>query len=453
MTTEDSSGGEFFDDFQLPEYDMETSPGSPPSPKRSKKTVPSRGRKKRRSSKDHDDISNDTSSDEDLEKSSQISSSSSSSRGRGRGRGRGGSRGRGRGGSRGRGRGRKRSDDYDERADISDDADDDTDDDDPTASETTSDPHSNSPTLQTSTTSNEEHAFKLTQPDDKITLDGGEINEIVRNVNKRIGTGRYGVVYEVETTLGKVALKLWRKQTRFSKNDAGQLVTEALATQQCRSDNIVDLVGYHLVPPAACIITRYCQHGTLTRYYTEHMDTAYTHSKDFLCDLENAVSYVHSLGYLHRDIKTDNCFIDWSDTSGRLILRLGDFGHAADADYTGAPVSGTTGWDAPELNRGKRATQKSDIYSMGLVAFFLLNGKVPWSKSIFLKSDSDAGWARLVIECTKRLPEKRPGHDKIKEMLKTIPQLEKFPTSSTRLKLETIYSSNDDDDDDLNDKQ
>ena len=380
-------------------------------------------------------------------------------RGRGRGRGRRAStvvdgeteieasatRGRGRGRGRRRGRPRKVVVDVSTDSDTSESDDDDDDDDDPSSPQSRGAQPSNEASGNPSDAKSddeEEKVFTLSPPSDGITLDDFEINQIVYSVHGRVGEGRYSVVHKFKSTLGTLALKLWRNQTRFSQDAAAQLINEAVITQRCRSENVVEFVGYYLVPPAVCMVTRYCHYGTLTRYYADNRSTAYIRSKDFLHDLENAVAYVHELGYLHRDIKPDNCFVEWSPTAGRLGLRLGDFGHAVEAENAGVAVRGTDAWAAPELDRLGRATQKSDIFSVGLVAFFLLNGFPPGNTAtVFLKSDSDLNWARVVLECTKHSPEKRPGHDRLKELIEMAPRLEKFPSSNYRLRSEDVFRS------------
>ena len=289
----------------------------------------------------------------------------------------------------------------------------------------------------------DKRVFQLTPPTDGITLNDKEITEIVRSVHTSIGEGRYGTVYKFASTMGEMALKIWHKQTRVSDNDITQLINEASITQQCRSECVVQFVGYYLVPPAICIITRHCSCGTLARYYDRNGAAALPEARGLMCDLATALAHVHGLGFVHRDVKPDNCFLERD--SSRLRLRLGDFGHAVEAAAADPSVRGTDGWAAPELYANKKATAKSDVYSMGLVAFFLLNGRAPHSNdriNAYLKGDSDPAWARLIVECSKHAPEKRPDSPRIKLLVGALPQLKQFPSAKYRFRLEDLGDSN-----------
>jgi serine/threonine-protein kinase len=94
----------------------------------------------------------------------------------------------------------------------------------------------------------------------------------------------------------------------------------------------------------------------------------------------DALRYVHSEGYLHRDIKPDNVLLD---ASGRV--KLCDFGFAAPMDQaslageTVGRVEGTRGYLSPERARGEAdALVGSDIYALGITLYALLTGYEPF---------------------------------------------------------------------------
>ncbi|CAM2069753.1 Non-specific serine/threonine protein kinase [Sulfidibacter corallicola] len=91
-----------------------------------------------------------------------------------------------------------------------------------------------------------------------------------------------------------------------------------------------------------------------------------------------AVTYAHGLGVLHRDIKPSNIMI--SPTGSPKLLDFGIATHTASSsprltDLGGEPM--TPEFAAPELMLGQRASTASDVYSLGLVLFYLLTGKRP----------------------------------------------------------------------------
>jgi serine/threonine protein kinase len=93
-----------------------------------------------------------------------------------------------------------------------------------------------------------------------------------------------------------------------------------------------------------------------------------------------ALAYTHANGVAHRDLKPENILIDDQDN-----IKLIDFGIAGDtsakrltyANFTTA--LGTPGYISPEQVKGKRGDGRSDIYSMGVILYEMLTGKMPFS--------------------------------------------------------------------------
>jgi serine/threonine-protein kinase len=94
----------------------------------------------------------------------------------------------------------------------------------------------------------------------------------------------------------------------------------------------------------------------------------------------DALEYIHANGVVHRDLKPENIMVDAEDN-----IKLIDFGIAADAaarrltyaNFTAA--LGTPDYISPEQVKGKRGDGRSDIYSMGVILYEMLSGKLPFS--------------------------------------------------------------------------
>jgi serine/threonine-protein kinase len=96
-----------------------------------------------------------------------------------------------------------------------------------------------------------------------------------------------------------------------------------------------------------------------------------------ICD---ALDYIHKQGVVHRDLKPENIMVDGEDR-----IKLIDFGIAANAGsrrLTFAKLTeamGTPDYISPEQVKGKRGDARSDIYTLGIMFYEMLTGKVPFS--------------------------------------------------------------------------
>ena len=117
-------------------------------------------------------------------------------------------------------------------------------------------------------------------------------------------------------------------------------------------------------------------------------------------DLASAIASVHAAGLLHRDLKAQNVV---RESGGRIVLM--DFGTGEELrDARGsARLTGTPLYLAPELFTGGRASVHSDLYSLGVLLFFLVTGEYP------VTADSHEGLARAHRERrARRLRDLRP---------------------------------------------
>lgn len=94
----------------------------------------------------------------------------------------------------------------------------------------------------------------------------------------------------------------------------------------------------------------------------------------------DALEYIHAHGVVHRDLKPENIMVDQDDN-----IKLIDFGIASDAaarrlTYANFTATlGTPNYISPEQVKGKRGDGRSDIYSVGVILYEMLTGKLPFS--------------------------------------------------------------------------
>lgn len=197
-----------------------------------------------------------------------------------------------------------------------------------------------------------------------------------------IGRGGSAVVYRArDRALGRpVAVKVVHPRPTSPDDDpVARLAREARTAAQLQHPNIVAVYavrrlrggGLALVMqlvPGDTLKTRVQREGPLPPERCERV----------LRDVAAALAYAHARGVVHRDVKPENIFLD--EDTGRAMLA--DFGIArsADADsmtMTGTAV-GTPFYMSPEQVDGGAVDGRSDLYSLGLVAWEMLTGARPW---------------------------------------------------------------------------
>ncbi|WP_338452010.1 Stk1 family PASTA domain-containing Ser/Thr kinase [Niallia oryzisoli] len=126
------------------------------------------------------------------------------------------------------------------------------------------------------------------------------------------------------------------------------------------------------------IVMEYVKGQTLKEYIQKHSPIPVEHALDIMLQLTSAISHAHQNHIIHRDIKPQNILVDEKGN-----VKITDFGIAMALSATSITqtnsVLGSVHYLSPEQARGGVATNKSDIYSLGIVMFELLTGRLPFS--------------------------------------------------------------------------
>ncbi len=126
------------------------------------------------------------------------------------------------------------------------------------------------------------------------------------------------------------------------------------------------------------MVMEWCE-GRLLRRILDEGRIPYDRALRIAKGVLQALAYIHSNGVVHRDLKPENILVDDNDN-----IKLIDFGIAGDtssrrltyANFTTA--LGTPDYISPEQVKGKRGDGRSDIYSMGVILYEMLTGKLPF---------------------------------------------------------------------------
>jgi serine/threonine protein kinase len=253
---------------------------------------------------------------------------------------------------------------------------------------------------------------------------------------RQLGAGSFGEVQLATTSTGKqVAIKKMNlttpKQNQSFTNEYN-ILTKVLG--QCQSKRILCVVDFFIdtrvTPAVGYIIMEYIP-NTLPMNDAIASGRKWTKTQLFklMSYLVDAVSYLHEKGIIHMDIKPANILID---ASGMPILI--DFGLACENKK--CAFGGTIGYLAPELfSRDKtRISNKIDVYSLGIVFFYLLCGRVPFTEVDLLAhfknpestqyptlNADDYKWLHndfdFVLKMIERDPKRRPNIFIVKDIV------------------------------------
>ncbi|KAM0935038.1 putative protein kinase RLK-Pelle-LRR-XI-1 family [Dioscorea sansibarensis] len=216
-----------------------------------------------------------------------------------------------------------------------------------------------------------------------------------------IGRGKHGTVYRTEFEAGK----LWAvKRVDLSQSC---FILEMKVLSSVKHRNLVKVAGYCVKDGFGMIIYEYMPGGTL-------FDTLHDRKTQVALDWETrhriALGIAQGLSYLHhdcvpqivhRDMKSNNVLMD-SD----LEPKIGDFGTAkllgdAESSSTVSVVVGTLGYIAPGIGYSTKVTEKSDVYSYGVVLLELLCRKLAVDPS-FEDGVDIVTWIRSKLENADR---------------------------------------------------
>ncbi|KAH8924627.1 Pkinase-domain-containing protein [Atractiella rhizophila] len=229
--------------------------------------------------------------------------------------------------------------------------------------------------------------------------------------NRVLGEGSFGTVYMGIHRLTKVrvAIKQIAKSlplsSGFNPVSSGlqastplQLLTREIHHhRRLHHPNVLQLYEIIATESSIYLIFELCAGGELFDYLLERGRFTPMECRRIFGQLCLGVSYIHSMGVVHRDLKLENVLLD-----GMLNVKIADFGFGR--EFEGRRMletfCGTTGYAAPEMLAGKKyAPEEVDIWSLGIIFYTLLTGSMPFD-------DDDEGLLKAkIIKGDYYLPE------------------------------------------------
>ncbi len=239
----------------------------------------------------------------------------------------------------------------------------------------------------------------------------------------KIGTGGMSDVYKAKDhTLGRfVAIKVLKPEFSEDVNFVTKFRTEAQSAAGLEHPNIVNIYDVGSENGMHYIVMEYVEGITLKTYIEKKGQLTFKETVSIAIQVARGIEAAHNKGIIHRDIKPQNIIIS---TEGKV--KVTDFGiaRAASSNTISADVMGSVHYASPEQARNGFVDGKSDIYSLGIVMYEMVTGRVPFDGDTtvavaiqHLQEEIVAPSAyapnlpismeKIILKCTQKNPDRR----------------------------------------------
>ena len=247
---------------------------------------------------------------------------------------------------------------------------------------------------------------------------------------RQIGKGGYAEVWLARNKKNGEEVAFKQLFTSLQPKQVLHFAREVKTMLSVEHPFFLKFLGFSPTPPLI-LVSEYIPNGSLfvfMRSESRSKRLTPTHRNLIAMGIAHAMAYLHSLGIIHRDLKSLNILLDKS-----LLPRLGDFGIARflKDDETMTMRLGTPHWMAPETLYGSGYGPEVDVYSFGMLLYELHTNNIPWEgmdaaaviKAVALDNqrpeiprDTPRPLANLIEACWQQDPSRRPKFADIYQM-------------------------------------
>ncbi len=197
---------------------------------------------------------------------------------------------------------------------------------------------------------------------------------------EEIGKGGMAYVYKARCHFLNrlVAIKVLKEELRDDKEFVHRFNTEAQAAARISNPHVVSIYDVGFENGLYYIVMEYVDGITLKEYIAEKGVLPWRQAAEFAAQICEGLSAAHKKSVIHRDIKPQNIIM----TEGG-VLKVTDFGIARATTQatqsTSSSTIGTVHYLSPEQARGGYTNERTDIYSLGVVLYEMLTGRLPFN--------------------------------------------------------------------------
>ncbi len=196
---------------------------------------------------------------------------------------------------------------------------------------------------------------------------------------EKIGGGGMAEVYKAKCRVldRYVAVKILRSEFVEDEEFISKFKDESQAAAKLNHNNIVNIYDTGIDRDIHYIVMEYVEGTTLKEYIKNNKPIDIKESINIACQIGEALRHAHSNKIIHRDIKPQNILL-----TKDKVAKVGDFGIAraiSEKTITNSDKSiGSVHYFSPEQARGGYVDNRTDIYSLGVVLFEMVTGRVPF---------------------------------------------------------------------------
>ena len=273
-------------------------------------------------------------------------------------------------------------------------------------------------------------------------------------VDEHLGAGGMGRVIRAShlDLQQSVAIKILLPQATDSEATVARFLREARAAVRLKSEHTVRVLDVGTLPDGRpYMVMEYLEGNDLNQVLRHHGPQDPSIVCDLMLQACEGLAEAHAIGIIHRDIKPSNFFIT-RRPDGSMLLKILDFGISKapinyDDNLTQThSVIGTPSYMAPEqMKSGRDADARSDIWSMGIVMYQLLHGRLPFAAASYaelaiqvaqepptpIHVPLSPGFGAAILRCFEKHPNRR--HQNVGELARMLAPYSSDPLTAAQI--------------------